>query len=75
MEIKKVKSQLYIAHAMCECGGEFVQPKINYDEPQIDLLIKTTPTKYKHVCNKCGKIMYFEENILLCNMKNARINL
>jgi hypothetical protein len=49
-------------HAICkDCGGNYKQPEINYEHPQVDLLIYTHPTKYKHVCDKCGKIMYFNK--------------
>lgn len=47
-----VPCQTFIRVMQCECGGE-----MKYEPSEITTL--QHPLKYKHVCNKCGKVEYY----------------
>lgn len=47
-----VPCQTFIRVMQCECGGE-----MKYEPSEFTTL--QHPLKYKHVCNKCGKVEYF----------------
>jgi hypothetical protein len=45
--------QVFVNAMQCDCGGELVHV----------LDVKSTnsnPPKYRHICNKCGKVEYFD---------------
>ena len=47
-----VPCQIFIKAMQCECGGE-----MRYEYEKVVTL--QHPLKYKHVCNKCGKVEYY----------------
>lgn len=49
-----VPCQTFIKAMQCNCGGE-----LRYKPSDIATL--QYPPKYKHICNKCGKIEYFKQ--------------
>ena len=49
-----VPCQTFVKIMQCDCGGE-----LRYStEERITTL--QYPLKYKHICNNCGKVEYFE---------------
>ena len=48
----KVPCQTYVKIMQCDCGGELRHEPSEFTTLQF-------PMKYKHVCNKCGKVEYF----------------
>lgn len=46
--------QVFVKVMQCDCGGE-----LRYEPSEFTTL--QHPIKYKHVCNKCGKVEYFED--------------
>lgn len=44
---KKEKIQTYMVRMMCDCGGELKSDGTVYP---------TEPPRYKHICDKCGKV-------------------
>lgn len=47
-----VPCQTFVRVMQCECGGE-----MRHEYEQVVTL--QDPPKYKHVCNKCGKVEYY----------------
>ena len=47
-----IPCQTFVRVLQCDCGGE-----MRYEYSEITTL--QYPIKYKHVCNKCGKVEYF----------------
>ena len=47
-----VPCQTFVKTMQCECGGE-----LRYEPTEFTTL--QHPLKYKHVCNKCGKVEYY----------------
>ena len=50
-----IPCQTFVKIMQCDCGGE-----MRYEPGEFTTL--QYPLKYKHVCNKCGKIEYFESD-------------
>lgn len=49
-----VPCQTFIRTMQCDCGGEL---RYSVEERVTSLRY---PLKFKHICNKCGKVEYFE---------------
>ena len=47
-----VPCQTFVKTMQCECGGELRHEPTEFTTLQ-------HPLKYKHVCNKCGKVEYY----------------
>ena len=45
--------QVFVKVMQCDCGGELVHV---FDVKSVNI----DPPKYKHICNKCGKVEYLE---------------
>lgn len=49
-----VPCQTFVKVMQCECGGE-----MRYEYEEVTNPTLQHPLKYKHVCNKCGKVEYY----------------
>ena len=47
-----IPCQTFVKIMQCDCGGE-----MRYEPSEFTTL--QYPLKYKHVCNKCGKVEYY----------------
>lgn len=65
-----VPCQTFIRVMQCECGGEMKYEPSEFATLQYSL-------KYKHVCNKCGKVEYYTTTypVQISTYKMPEINL
>lgn len=46
--------QVFVRVMQCDCGGELVHVL------ESSAILYNDPPKYMHICNKCGRVEYFE---------------
>lgn len=58
---KKFKLIPYKVHMFCDCGGKFIEDPLISKGAEIFFGFPTIQRKYKHICDKCGKVELFDD--------------